>query len=136
MTEQELQEAQERRSEGDVSSTPMVEPTAYIDLTKEASEVSEDGGHPGLPWVLNGSGQLFLEVHNSKGVFVPARYIRTEVVGGDPMVFGTLGVGYYDYAAPAHAPPFTGPLEVEEEEGNYAEFSSGQYSNRAMIRGV
>src|ERR1700748_3561590 len=136
MTEQELQEAQERRSEGDGPTTPEIEPTAYIDLTKEASEVSKDGGHPGLPWVPNGLGRLFLEVRNNKGVFVPARYIRTEVVGGDPMVFGTLGVGYYDYAAPAHATPFTGPLEVEVEEGNYVEFSSGQYFNRAMIRGV
>src|ERR1700747_3233025 len=136
MTEQELQEAQERRSEGDVSPTPAVEPAAYIDLTKEAAEVSEDGGHPGLPWVPNGSGRLFLEVRNNKGVFVPARYIRTEGVGGDPMVFRMLGVGYYDYAAPAHATPFTGPLEVELEEGNYVEFSSGQYFNRAMIRGV
>src|ERR1700747_2772572 len=136
MTEQELQEAQERRSEGDVSPTPAVEPAAYIDLTKEASEVSKDGGHPGLPWVPNGSGRLFLEVHNNKGVFIPARYIQTEVVGGDPMVFGMLGVGYYDYATPAHATPFTGPLEVEVEEGNYVEFSLGQYFNRAMIRGV
>src|ERR1700748_1445886 len=37
---------------------------AFIDLTKEALEVSEDRAHPRPPWVLNGSERSFLEVQN------------------------------------------------------------------------
>jgi len=56
--------------------------------------------HPGLPWIANGSGNVWIKIRNQQRTYQLAKYIRFEVVKGTPTIYGTMGTGESEIGDP------------------------------------
>jgi|SRR5712671_5521699 len=56
--------------------------------------------HPGLPWIANGSGNVWIKIRNRQRAYQLAKYIRFEIVRGMPMIYGTMGEGESEVGDP------------------------------------
>jgi len=56
--------------------------------------------HPGLPWVANGSGNVWIKIQNQQRTYQLAKYIRFEIVKGTPTIYGTMGTGESEIGDP------------------------------------
>jgi hypothetical protein len=121
VTVEELRDAMRSSDEegpgaGEIRPAQRTEATSVIDLTTPDAEAGElpqeppvaaDGGgvHPGEGWFENGYGRVHMDIRGEDGQQCAAKFIKFKKVNGEPMVFGTLGVGHLEYAQPLMAAP-------------------------------